>query len=667
MRERVIERRAFERVVIENVTPRIENGLFPVKRAKDESLTVGADIFVDGHDRLSARLLYRKEGETGWRSAPMTPLPNDRWQAAFGLPELGVYEYTVEAWMDRFATWRERLGKKVSAGQEVPVELLEGAGMIREAAARARGEDSEILDRYASILASDAPLAERTQDALSAHLERLMVLYPDTGERSEYGPPLRVRVEPLKALYSTWYEVFPRSCSDTPGRHGTFRDCIRRLPYIAGMGFDVLYLPPIHPIGRKHRKGRNNSVVCEPGDPGSPWAIGAAEGGHKSIHPELGTLGDFRELIEAAREHGIDVAMDIAFQCSPDHPYVGEHPEWFRRRPDGTVQYAENPPKKYQDIYPFEFSSPHAESLRNELLDVVRFWMEQGIRIFRVDNPHTKPLRFWDWLIAECKREHPETVFLAEAFTRPKIMYRLAKGGFTQSYTYFTWRNLKWEIEQYFKELTGTGASEFFWPNLWPNTPDILPEFLQLGGRPAFLLRLMLAATLSSSYGIYGPAFELCVNRPKEPGSEEYLDSEKYEIIPWDLEQPHSIRPFITRINRIRRENPALQQTRNLVFHPVDREEILCFSKFTDDLSNIIVVAANLDPHHTHSAWLRLPFEKMGAKTEQTYQMHDLVSDARYLWHGESNYVELDPSVSPVQIFRVRRRLRTESDFDYFM
>ena len=433
------------------------------------------------------------------------------------------------------------------------------------------------------------------------------------------------------------------------------------------MGFDVLYLPPIHPIGTTYRKGRNNSVAAETGDPGSPWAIGAEEGGHMSVHPELGTLEDFRELVESAREHGIDVAIDIAFQCTPDHPYVKEHPEWFRWRPDGTVQYAENPPKMYQDIYPFEFSSPHAESLRLELLNVVRFWMEQGIRIFRVDNPHTKPLRFWEWLIAECKRTNPEAIFLAEAFTRPRIMYRLAKGGFTQSYTYFTWRNLKGEIEQYFNELTRTEASEFFWPNLWPNTPDILPEFLQHGGRPAFLLRLALAATLSASYGIYGPAFELCVNQPKEPGSEEYLDSEKYEIVAWDLDQPHSLRPFITRINRIRRENPALRQTRNLVFHPVERDEILCFSKFTDDFSNVVVVVANLDPHHKHSAWLRLPFEEMGMRTEPTYQVHDLLSDARYLWQREPNYVELDPEVSPVHIFRVRRRMRRESDFDYFM
>jgi starch synthase (maltosyl-transferring) len=462
--------------------------------------------------------------------------------------------------------------------------------------------------------------------------------------------------------------MFPRSCADDdPTRHGTFKDCLNRLPYIAEMGFDVLYLPPIHPIGRSHRKGKNNTVTAGPGDPGSPWAIGADEGGHTAIHPDLGTMEDFLQLVASAGEYGIDIALDIAFQCSPDHPYVTDHPEWFQWRADGTVQYAENPPKKYQDIYPFAFESSHYESLRQELLGVIHFWIDKGIRIFRIDNPHTKPLRFWEWLIEDCKKLYPETIFLAEAFTRPKTMYRLAKGGFTQSYTYFTWRNLKWEIEQYFDTLTKTHVKEFFWPNLWPNTPDILPEFLQLGGRPAFILRLMLAATLSSSYGIYGPAFELCINQPLDPGGEEYMDSEKFEIAHWDLEAPHTIRPFITRINRIRRENPALQQTRNLMFHPVDKEEILCFSKYTDDFSNIIFVAANLDPHHTHSAWVQLPFAKMGVPIDKSFQMHDLVSDARYLWHEGHNFLEIDPGVVPVQVFRIRRRMRSENDFDYFM
>ncbi len=657
-----------QRVIIENVSPEIDGGRFPAKRAVGETLRIEADIFADGHDKLDAVLLHRKAEEPRWRSLPMTLLVNDRWWAAVPVEELGYYEFTIEAWIDRFRTWRHRVEKKAAADQDVSVELQEGAGMVRSAAGRASGEAADRLGRDAAFLGSTEPIADRVRLALDPDLDRRMAAHPDRTFKTDYGKILQVRAEPPRALFSTWYEMFPRSCADAdPGRHGTFADCIRRLPYIAGMGFDVLYLPPIHPIGRTHRKGPNNTTVAEPGDPGSPWAIGAVEGGHKSIHPELGTPEAFRNLVAEARNHGIEVALDIAFQCSPDHPYVEEHPEWFRWRPDGTVQYAENPPKKYQDIYPFEFETAHEEGLREELLSVVRHWIDQGVRIFRVDNPHTKPLRFWEWLIAEVKREYPEVIFLSEAFTRPKIMYRLAKGGFTQSYTYFTWRNLKWEIEQYFEELTQAPVKDFFWPNLWPNTPDILPEFLQLGGRPAFMLRLLLAATLSSNYGIYGPAFELGVNEPREPFGEEYLDSEKYQIVHWNLDQPHSLRPLIARINRIRRENPALQQTANLMFHPVDREEIVCFSKHTDDFSNIILVAANLDPHHTHATWIRLPSDEKGYETGGTFQMHELIGDARFMWHGGHNYIELNPHVMPVQIFRMRRRVRSENDFDYFM
>jgi starch synthase (maltosyl-transferring) len=657
-----------KRVVIENIIPEVDHGRFPARRVVHETVTITADIFVDGHDRLAARLLYRKTGAFRWRITPMQMLVNDLWQAAFVPREPGLYEYTVTAWIDRFETWRSQTEKKIAAGQNVSVELKEGATLVKEAAGRAENADADHLHRLAETLLSKETAEHPDTPVGDTMLAGLMSRYPDTGSQVDYAKVLSLRVEPLKALFSTWYEMFPRSCSDKGApHHGTFIDCIKRLPYIAGMGFDVLYLPPIHPIGHSHRKGRNNAVQAGSEDPGSPWAIGAKEGGHKAVHPELGTLADFRELVAEARKQGIDIAMDMAFQCSPDHPYVIDHPEWFRWRFDDTVQYAENPPKRYQDIYPFDFESAHYDSLRNELLSIIEYWIDQGIRIFRVDNPHTKPLRFWEWLIDRCKKQYPETIFLAEAFTRPKTMYRLAKGGFTQSYTYFTWRNLKWEIEQYFTTLTRTGVREYFWPNLWPNTPDILPEFLQLGGRPAFILRLMLAATLSSSYGIYGPVFELCVNQPLTPGGEEYRDSEKYEIACWDLEAAHTIRPFISRINRIRRENPALQQTRNLMFHPVDKEEILCFSKYTDDFSNIIFVAANLDPHHTHSTWVRLPFEEMGLEKERSFQMHDLVSDARYLWHADYNYLEIDPEAVPVQVFRIRRRMRTENDFDYFM
>jgi starch synthase (maltosyl-transferring) len=490
---------------------------------------------------------------------------------------------------------------------------------------------------------------------------------PERRRMTFYPKTLQVVVEPVKARFSAWYEMFPRSGGPVPGVHGTFADCEARLPYIAGMGFDVLYLPPIHPIGTTHRKGRNNAPVCGPGDPGSPWAIGAGAGGHTAVHPELGTLDAFVKFLRQAESHGLKVAMDLAFQCSPDHPYVREHPEWFRRRPDGTIQFAENPPKKYEDIYPLDFECEDRAALMDELKRVVLYWVEHGVRIFRVDNPHTKPLVFWEWLIGEVKRTHPDVIFLAEAFTRPKVMHRLAKLGFSQSYTYFAWRNTAWEIERYFTQLTRTDLVEFFRPSLWPNTPDILTEYLQTGGRPAFIARLALAATLGANYGIYGPAFELCENQAREPGTEEYLNSEKYEIRTWDIDSPDSIKELIARINRIRRDNPALQSDRRLRFHPVDNEQLICYSKHTADYSNVILVVVNLDPHHTHSGWLELPLAELGLEAGTPFQVHDLLSDARYLWHSRRNFIELNPQVAPAHIFRVRRKIRTERDFDYYL
>ena len=664
---RVAMQEKTKRVIIENVQPQIDGGRFPIRRAFGEKVQVTAGIFVDGHDSLAGELVYRVDGRDTWHVRPMKLLGNDLWTAAFRATETSDYLYTVRAWIDRFRTWLDKVKKKHGAGQNVFVEMQEGAVIVEEAAERAEGENRERLLARARFLKGEERTLDKIQLATEPEMIRLMDAYPDRGTMTEYDKRLRVTVEPLRARFSSWYEMFPRSCSESPGSHGTFQDCIDFLPYIADMGFDVLYLPPIHPIGLTHRKGRNNTPQAEPEDPGSPWAIGSSDGGHRSVHPLLGTMDDFKALVKEARRREIEVALDIAFQCSPDHPYVGEHPAWFRSRPDGSIQYAENPPKKYEDIYPFDFESTQAEDLCRELLDVVRFWIDKGVRIFRVDNPHTKPLRFWEWLIGEVKRQHPETIFLAEAFTRPKTMYRLAKGGFTQSYTYFTWRNLKWEIEQYLTELTQTEAAEFFWPNFWPNTPDILPEYLQVGGRPAFLIRLALAATLSSNYGIYGPAFELCESEAKEPFSEEYLNSEKYEIRKWELDRPDSLKGFIKRINRIRKDNPALQQTRNLRFHKVEGEEILCYSKYTDDLKNVILTAVNLDPHHTHSTWLTLPAKQLGLEPDQPYQMHELIGDARYLWHSGENYIELDPRVMPVQIFRIRKRLRSEHDFDYFM
>jgi starch synthase (maltosyl-transferring) len=495
----------------------------------------------------------------------------------------------------------------------------------------------------------------------------LELRYPDPDIVLRWESPLEVEVDRERARFSTWYEMFPRSAAAQPGKHGTFADVEKLLPYVASMGFDVLYMPPIHPIGTTERKGPNNNPKSSPGDPGSPWAIGAADGGHKAIHPELGTLEDFKHLIAAAGEHGMEIALDLAFQCTPDHPYVREHPEWFLKRPDGSIQYAENPPKKYQDIYPFHFESEAGTALATELSSVVEYWIAKGVRIFRVDNPHTKPFAFWEELIRNVRRLRPDVIFLAEAFTRPKVMYRLAKLGFTQSYNYFPWRNSKQEIVQYFTELGQPPVSEFFRANLWPNTPDILPEYLQFGGRSGFMVRLVLAATLGASYGIYGPPFELQEARPREPGSEEYLNSEKYEIRHWNRDDPASLREFIARMNRIRRDNAPLQSDRGLRFHEIDNENLLAYSKISTVEAESVLVVANVDPHHAQSGWLSLDLLSLGLPVSGPFQVHDLLSGARFLWQGQRNYVSLDPNHSPAHIFRIRRRVRSERDFDYFL
>ena len=653
------------RAVIEKVKPEIDGGRFPAKRVVGERMTVEADIFTDGHDALAAALLYRRNSDSHWSETLMESLDNDRWRATFEVTEIGAYLYTLQAWVDRFESWRQGLAKKLQAGQDVAIDLLIGAGLVEETANRAPPTDKKRLANSISILRSKQPDAGET--ALLPELAALMAKYSDRRWAVTYDKELRVNVDREKARFSTWYEMFPRSCASEPGVHGTLRDCEQRLPYVAGMGFDVLYLPPIHPIGRSFRKGKNNELGAGPDDLGSPWAIGAKEGGHKAIHPQLGTLEDFKRLVTKAKKSGIEIALDIAFQCAPDHPYAREHPEWFRKRPDGSIQYAENPPKKYQDIYPLDFETDHWKELWDELKSIIVFWCEQGVRIFRVDNPHTKAFPFWEWVIAEVKKDYPEALFLAEAFTRPKVMYRLAKSGFSQSYTYFAWRNTKWELTQYFTELTQTEIADFFRASLWPNTPDILTEYLQFGGRPAFMTRLVLAATLGANYGIYGPAFELCENVPRDPGSEEYLNSEKYELKHWDLERTDSLKEFIALVNRIRGENRALQRDRSLRFHPVDNPEIICFSKQTEDLKNVIVVVVNLDPHHTQSGWVELAMEELGLLPQQPFQMHDLLTNARYLWHGARNYVQLNPDTVPAQIFRVRHRLRHEQDFDYFL
>ena len=657
------------RVVIEGVLPEVDGGRFPIKRTVGEEVVVAADIFAEGHDILRAVLRHRAQGSELWVEEPMKPLVNDRWTGRFVVPAPGRYEYTIEGWADAFASWRRDLGKKVEAGQDVSSELLEGALHVQAGASRAKGDAAAWLRARAELLAGPGTPAERVLAALEPELAEAMDRHPDRSGGQVYERVLPVRVERERARYGAWYELFPRSCAPEPGRHGTLRDVEARLPYVAGMGFDVLYLPPVHPIGRSFRKGPNNTLTPGPDDPGSPWAIGGPEGGHTSIHPELGTLDDFDRLVAAARAVGIEIALDIAFQCSPDHPYVKEHPAWFRQRPDGTIKYAENPPKKYQDIYPIDFECADWKNLWAELRDVFLFWVGHGVTIFRVDNPHTKPFRFWDWCIQEVWDRHPETIFLSEAFTRPKVMKRLAKGGYSQSYSYFTWRTNKQGLTEYFTELTQSECVEYMRPNLFANTPDILHEFLQYGGRPAFMTRFALAATLGASYGIYGPPFELCVGQALRPGSEEYLDSEKYQVRHWNLDVPISLRDYIARVNEIRRENPALHDNRSLRFFPTDNEQVIAYGKSTPDHSNIIVVVVNLDPYHKQSAWVRLPAGEfgLGSAPEDAYQVHELIGDARYLWHGESNFVEIEPHASPAQIFRVRRKVKTERDFDYYM
>lgn len=654
--------------MVERVRPQVDCGRFPVKRTVGERLVVEADVFADGHDEISCQILYRHEDDKEWRVSPMTRLDEgDRWRGEFLVSQLGRYVYIVEGWIDRFGTWRRDMLSRMAAGQGLQVEFLIGAKLIDDAAASAPVEHAGKLLAWARTLREDDDLAAKKSIVLDDEAVRVIQESAHDRFRGRYDSELEAVVDREKARFSTWYEVFPRSCSPEAGRHGTLRDCEAWIPYVASMGFDVLYLPPIHPIGRTFRKGKNNSVTAQPDDVGSPWAIGAEEGGHTAVHPQLGTLEDFDRLLATAKKHGIEVALDVAFQCTPEHPYVHQHPEWFRRRPDGTFQYAENPPKKYEDIYPLDFETEDWRALWEELKRVLSFWVERGVRIFRVDNPHTKALSFWEWVIAEIKRLYPDVIFLAEAFTRPQLMYRLAKLGFSQSYTYFTWRNTKEELSKYFLELTRTEVAEYFRPNLWPNTPDILPEYLQVGGRPAFMIRLVLAATLGASYGIYGPAFELIENTPREPGSEEYLNSEKYELKHRDLNARQTLIGLVARMNAIRRENPALQSDRNLRFHETDNPVIMCYSKATDDLTNIVIVIVNLDAFHAQRGWVTLDLDALGLKTSRAFQAHDLLGEGRYLWHGARVYFELAPESLPAHIIRVRRWVRTERDFDYYL
>jgi starch synthase (maltosyl-transferring) len=658
--------RQFASAVIENIEPLIDGGRYPIKRVVGEDVVVEADVFRDGHDVVAAALKWRIAGEGSWHETAMTHLGNDRWRGVCSLYEMAIYEYTVEAWTDVFRGWRDEFSAKFEADiRDLTSESLEGAGLLIAAAERAgRSTDGTRLRQLSEQIRSGAN-ADVFRTANSGELEVLMTTYAGRADATQYAPAPRVIVDRPAARTAAWYEFFPRSAEGRADRGSTFRDCLPRVEDAKRMGFDVIYFPPIHPIGHTNRKGRNNSVSSEPSEPGVPYAIGSEAGGHKAIEPALGTLEDFAWLEKEIRKRGMEIALDFALNCSPDHPYVQQHPEWFYKRPDGTIKYAENPPKKYEDIYPLNFRCQNWPELWDEMKSIILFWAEHGVRIFRVDNPHTKPIPFWEYLISGVREKFPDTIFLSEAFTKPKMMKALAKTGFTQSYTYFTWRNHKQELIEYFSGLTQTEMREYFRGNLWPNTPDILPFSLQTGGRPAFMARAVLAATLSSVYGIYS-GFELCENAAL-PGREEYRDSEKYQWKERDWNAPGNIKNWITRLNQIRRENRALQVYDNLRFYPAENDAILFYGKMTPARDNIILIAVNLDPHALQTAFVHVPVEEFGGMESDSYEVHDLLSDARYIWHGRRNYVALLPTVQPAHIFRVRRWAGYENGVQKFV
>jgi starch synthase (maltosyl-transferring) len=639
------------RIIIENVLPQLDGGAFAIKRIVGQKVKVTASVFSDGHDVVQCAVKFKHQSDKKWQEIRMIPADNDEWYAEFKLEKQGSYSYFVEGWVDYALNWQHGTERKIFDGQQVKSELLEGAEYVKEIQKLATKEEKKYLDTVVNLFTSESNYENGVSESISKELTELFKKYPSRFLANK-SQELQVYVDREKALFSTWYEFFPRSASQEEGKHGTFKDCEALLPRVAAMGFDTLYFPPIHPIGEVNRKGKNNATNAEPGDVGSPWGIGSQYGGHKATHPELGTIDDFKSLVKTAKDLGIEIAMDYALQAAPDHPYVKEFPQWFKWRPDGTVQYAENPPKKYQDILPIYFESSDWKNLWKELLDVALFWVEEcGIRVFRVDNPHTKPFYFWGWLISEIKKKHPDVLFLAEAFTRPKIMNELAKQGFSQSYTYFTWRNTKNELTEYVTELTQTDQKEFYRPNFWPNTPDINPFALQSGNESVHLQKYFLAATLSSSVGIYGPVFEYRICEPQVPGKEEYLNSEKYEFVKWDWSLQNKITTLITRINCIRKEQVSLQQTNNIVFCPTNNDQVLAYYKFDDDKQNETLMVVNLDPFNTIQTSVRIPVEHLG--TNQI-QVTDLITGNSYYWNQEWNFIELAPEL-PFHLFKIQR------------
>lgn len=640
-----------KRVIITNVSPKVEEGKFPAKSAIHESFKISADIFSDGHDEIAASAFVKKINEPEWKEYPLQFVINDHWETTYKATETGNYEYKIGGWVDHYTTWKKGLKKKFDAGQNIDVELQIGVELLEEAATHNKADQTQ-LKGWASQLQSENPELAVVL-AFSPDISAVMYKHRHPNLITE-SDTYRFEVERKRAAFSTWYELFPRSASEKDGEHGTFNDVAKLLPRVARMGFDVLYFPPIHPIGEKNRKGRNNSLTAEADDPGSPWAIGNRLGGHKAIHPELGKLDDFKSLINQAKTLNIEIAMDIAYQCAPDHPYVKEHPQWFKWRPDGTVQYAENPPKKYEDILPFNFETDDWENLWQELKSVIDYWVDAGIRVFRIDNPHTKAFGFWQWMIGEVRAKTPDIIFLAEAFTRPRIMERLGKGGFNQSYSYFTWRNTKQEIEEYMTELTQTEMRYYYRANFWPNTPDILPPALTQGGDNAHVMRVLLAGTLSSNYGLYGPVYEFGINTPHGK-KEEYVDNEKYEIKHWNWNQYTRIGEIITRLNRIRHQNAALQTTWNIRFADTSNNQIICYIKTDAATNNNLIIAVNLDPFATQGAHVRIPLPDFNIGYDEPYQVTDLLSGSSYRWIGDYNYVELNPYQMPAHIFKVQK------------
>jgi starch synthase (maltosyl-transferring) len=643
--------KTLQTIVIEHVEPELDGGRYPVKRIAGENLEVTADIFKEGHDVIAGILRYKILGEKHWQEVPMHHVDNDRWAGSFLLSENARYLYSLGAYIQSFETWRAELTKKHGVVPDLSSELLEGEAQLKEAIQRAKGPDKGLLKEWLGNWDAASTQEARIAIALNGELAALVSQHEHRAAWSTYPQELAVVVDRERARYGAWYEIFPRSEGTIEGQGGTFKDCETRLPAIRDMGFDVLYLTPIHPIGETNRKGRNNSLKAQPGEPGSPWAIGSRHGGHDAVEPALGTLEDFDRLSQAVHQHGMEIALDFAINATPDHPYVTQHPEWFKQRPDGTIKYAENPPKKYEDIYGFDFYSEAWPEIWQEMKRVFLFWIQHDVKIFRVDNPHTKPVIFWEWVIREIQQEHPDVIFLAEAFTKPKMMRVLAKAGFTQSYTYFTWRNSKQEMTEYLTELTTTEMKEYFRPNFFPNTPDILPPILQEAGRPAFKFRFFLAATLSTTYGIYNN-YELCENHAI-PGTEEYQDSEKYEIRHWDWDRPGNIRDYITRINQIRRDNPALQSFTNLKFYESNNEHILFYGKMTPDKRNILLFAVNMDPYHTQEARLTIPLKEFGIAATATYQLHELIQDYRHDVVGQEYIIRLDPNTEPAAILQI--------------